>query len=193
MKSEIGFYTEETFEDVPPVSGVYAWFYPLRITTHNLGDFVAEVNKVFLYDSLKDDVPRRKDYFQFAWSQIQVALELKATNFEYGRFAELWQKLIQDEQAFDEFRKSIMKASILMPPLYVGKTINLSIRCGQHRADGSFHQRFERFAKKHSLSVRSISDLLFVCISTKAVQNEQVEDLAEHILKNLAKPAYSIR
>lgn len=132
VSKEIGFYTKETFQNVPAVPGVYAWFYPLRILTKDANAFVNEVNAVLNYDSGSRGVPKLQSIFTFKWEQVAVDLEFGNRQFEMQKFEDLWNVIIDDEKRFELLRQSIMKASIFMPPLYVGKTVNLNTRCGQH-------------------------------------------------------------
>ncbi len=94
-----------------------------------------------------------------------------------------------------------MRASILMPPLYVGKTKNLNVRCNQHingRSSSQFHDRFENYAASIHATCNKVSDLLFVCVKTvdderKVSAAEQpLEDLIEEIMKRIGKPPYSL-
>jgi len=98
----------------------------------------------------------------------------------------------------NQLRRSIMRATILMPPLYIGKAKNLNVRCGQHLRGGSasqFHDRFEQYAGVVGSYYKKISDLLFVCIGT--TESEQTHDqqgleaVIEDIMKCVGKPPYS--
>ena len=95
-----------------------------------------------------------------------------------------------------------MEASLLMPPLYVGKADNLRVRYTQH-VEGAgpeanvFHTRFTTFARSVGLPL-TVSDLLFVCIRTdpdtdRALRDANVNELLEHILMQLCQPPFSMR
>ena len=96
----------------------------------------------------------------------------------------------------------MLKCSLFMPPLYVGKTDNLSRRCYQHvsgSGKGSFHKRYTEYARKNGLPYIKVSDLLFVCIPIKfyndktTEENDKITLLMETLLKNLASPPFSKR
>ena len=64
VNKEIGFYTKETFERIPDGPGVYAWFYPLRITTEDPYQFIREVNLILNYDSNVNGKPSKKKWVE---------------------------------------------------------------------------------------------------------------------------------
>jgi len=198
VNNEIGFYTSETFKDVPNTPGVYAWFYPLRILTKDIYEFINEVNAILDYDGI------REAEIDFKWEIITQNLEIKSKKINLTPFEGIWSEIITngDDTEFNELRKIIMRASILLPPLYIGKTRNLNIRCQQHvnTAGGknNFRARFEKYAdeaysnKKISKKIE-VNDLLFVAIKTKEEDqlSTRTEELVESILKHLSKPKYS--
>jgi len=204
VSSEIGFYTKDTFETVPAAAGVYAWFYPLRITTTDPMAFIKEVNAIMNYDSLKTDKPTGDAMFEFAWDRLKLSVdrEFKSPNLE--NLLLIWEEAVKSEPLFNHLRRCIMKASIFMPPLYVGKTANLRTRCYQHMygndRGNNFCRRYTEFAQKNNISARKVSDLLLACIRVSAVDDAEIgsaptnfEGLIEEILKYLSKPIYSVR
>jgi hypothetical protein len=108
-----------------------------------------------------------------------------------------WQSITSDQAMFEAFRHSLLKSSLLMPPLYVGKTHDLRTRCGQHLAGSAgndFHKRFETFAAERSLPAREVTDLILVTISTALESVDPpppMEDVLEAALKAIAAPPYS--
>ena len=95
----------------------------------------------------------------------------------------------------------LLVSSILMPPLYIGKTKNLRQRCIQHQnlscEQNSFSKRFYDYAQENSLGSKSVKDLIFVCIKTDEINSnsDQVgkdyfEELIEEVLKISAKPVF---
>ncbi len=195
---KIGFYTVDNFEKVPRGPGVYAWFYPLRVTTKELNDFINQVNIVFNYDSYSRGKAEATANLEFTWEKIKIKAEVTTNNTKVLNHIETWNRLCESE-SFDEFRKIIMKSSIFLPPLYVGKTKNLYTRCYQHingtNSVNDFHTRFEKYLEKiENATAKRISDLLFVCITTGEIvgHNNDVEGLIESIIQNLAKPKYSV-
>ena len=100
----------------------------------------------------------------------------------------------------------MLVASILMPPLYIGKTNDLRVRCRQHRSsskqeENNFHNRFENFTRNKKLNngkeflTTKVEDLIFVCIKTDTIGNlggdeSSTEVLLEEIFKLIATPPY---
>lgn len=198
---QIGFYTTNNFHRVPNSPGVYAWFYPLRITTTDIEEFLNQVKVVLNYDSLSLGNPKYTTNLNFNWEKIELTAEVKDSIFPINTIKSSWDSLCKpprDEKKFEEFRKIIMRSSILLPPLYVGKTTNLFNRCHQHiNGNGStnnFHNRFSNYTKDiPNVSAKKVSELLFVCIQTEEISGpaQDIERLIETILMLLAKPKYS--
>jgi len=205
VTEELGFYTKDTFDYVPSVPGIYAWFYPLIITSREDPiKFIQEVNTILNYDSLTRDLPIQNARLEFAWKNIHLNIMLNYKDPTMGKFLEIWDMASSDEEYFDLLRRSVLKASIFMPPLYVGKAKSLYRRCQQHLLgrddENNFHRRFTTFARKNSVVFDKVSDLIFVCIRTekeeKSTNDKNVDDiegLVEEVIKYLAKPLYSIK
>ncbi len=163
---------------------------------------MTEVNTVLNYDAGSRGVPHAQGVFPFRWQRATVDVELAAKTFQMQNYAALWKEVTEDQARFERLRESVMKASLFMPPLYVGKTVNLSARCAQH-VDGTgkandFHNRYNDFAARVAASAREVRDLLFVCVRVPSEDTDQddfdggdVEGLVEHMLKSMAKPPYS--
>jgi hypothetical protein len=197
VNHEIGFYIKETFDDVPQVPGVYAWFYPLRITTRDPLEFIDQVNSIINYDCSSNGKPRKTTKFGLNWETITQHFEIDYQRITLDNFMDIWKKYSASDEMFDHLRSIIMKASIFMPPLYVGKTNNLYTRCKQHISGSNandFHKRFEDYSKSLNLPADKVSKLLFVTIKAqndKTGGNDDLESLIEAILKILVKPKYS--
>ena len=197
VNNEIGFYTSETFKNIPSIPGVYAWFYPLRIVTKDLYKFIHEVDVVLNYDCDTKGIPRKGTSINFSWDTIFQTVEIQTKTIDLSSFERIWNELVSEENEFDELRKVVMRASIFLPPLYVGKTNNLNNRCQQHingtADDNNFHKRFEDYASLNNSTAKKISDLLFVAIKTRVENQHNIknEGLIEAILKYFTKPKYS--
>lgn len=196
VNKEIEFFTKP-FDQVPRAPGIYAWFFPLRITTKNINDFIKQVNIVFNYDVITKSMPHRNHIFNFPWQTIPLKLEIRYKYEIKHEFVKRWNELVKDEENYNELRKIIMRASIFMPPLYVGKAKDLFTRCWQHingsHGSKDFHNRYESFAKENKIHFDTVNDLLFVCLRTKkeGLAISKSEDLVEEIMKVLSKPKYS--
>jgi len=200
VDKEIGFFTKATFYSVPSSPGVYAWFYPLRVISTDPYEFLSQVSSILNYDATINDKPKRSTFLDFTWHTIDLNIELNFQRPNLNKFISIWNEAINDTISFDKLRRIIMKASIFMPPLYVGKTKDLNIRCIQHvngnDRSNDFNSRYTSYAKKNKLVASKVSDLLFVCIRTKEETNgdlNNTEELIEAIIKHLAKPVYSIK
>lgn len=161
VNKEIGFYTKETFDKVPTVPGVYAWFYPLRITTKDPHAFIREVNTVLNYDASTEGKPiavlNEDKAIKFAWKTIDLNLELNFKKPNLDNFISIWNEALKSEKTFHHLKRVVMKSSIIMPPLYVGKTTNLYVRCAQHINGNdrgkNFHSRYVEFVNKNDGTV----------------------------------------
>jgi hypothetical protein len=156
------------------------------------------------YDALLRDVPVQNTRLDFAWKAIDLNIKLNFRDPNLDSFMEIWEACVSDEQKFTLLRRAIMKASLFMPPLYVGKAKSLYQRCHQHLTgrdkENNFHNRFTTFAKKYNVIFNKVSNLIFVCIRTDEESQmadeayiDNFEGLVEEIIKYLSKPLYSIR
>lgn len=200
LGSEIKFYCSENFESIPRVPGVYAWFYPLQIFNHSYHDFIMDVNKAMAFESSCGDSKKGFSDIKFSWDMVNISLEFENIVKEPGNLS-TWNKVLSEEQTRLEFRGTLLKSSIFLPPLYIGKTRNLNLRIYQHlnnynSDNSSFHNRFIEYAQRKGLYTRSISELLVCCVEIHEKTMSRVlavEDLLEEILKNVVKPPYSIK
>lgn len=204
LDKKIKYYNLETFKNIPSESGVYAWFYPLRIQGTDLMRLIEDVNFIFnfCHDS-SDNNP--KINFSMGWKNCFFETEFKKLS-EESALLKSWEDLVNDNldneksQIISEMKKIIFISSVFMPPLYVGKTINLHSRCYQHilgNGDNNiFHNRFKKHTSKNKkISCKEVEDLFFACISTKqfGLDGSNYEGLFEQILMNLIKPIFSVK
>jgi hypothetical protein len=199
----------DSFDHVPEEPGIYAWFYPFRLTSEKtVVQFLTELDYINEFD------PKREGGFSIeadaetAWDiyALKVARRTKRIETENRRFEEIWQEIKRDDASREEFRKELYKSSILGRPLYVGKASNLYVRIQQHlNGKSGFANRFAAHveaAKRAGLEVkfgaRKIEDLLLVTIHTEKIlasgqsNNNRPEDLMEHILKLATKPPFGL-
>jgi|LWDU01.1.fsa_nt_gi hypothetical protein len=204
----INIYTSKNFDDVPSKPGVYAWFYPIELPSMNIGDLAVELSSILNYDSKLKDEPCNKEVIPFNWKDTEVRIK----EIPHSRFSDAthkkWDNMSKDKKSLLHFRKIMLVSSILMPPLYVGKTNNLLRRCNEHRNSGEdkngFHNRFEEYTKNKKLvngrefNSKTVEDLIFVCIKTDLNESHEIlekdenffSELLEEILKVIAKPPY---
>lgn len=201
VSHEIGIFWKGRWENVPSGPGVYGWFYPLRISTHDLDAFLEDISKVLSFDALCNGPAAHQLRAKLSWELIEVGLCLKPDHPKLPQdVVSKWSQVVNDPPAFESLRRVIMRGSLLMPPLYVGKAQSLSVRCQQHLAgtgNNDFHRRFEEFANKMSLQATEVNDLLFACIRTGkdpvGKEDDSIEGLVEEILKRACRPKYSVK
>jgi hypothetical protein len=196
----IGFYTKETASEIPEAAGCYAWFLPLWIYADDLPRLLAFADSVLRFDARTGN--RVRGRLEFNWEALDLSVE-KVPNrgLSDDRIAE-WAAALKNSEQRNALAKSMMEASILMPPLYVGKADNLRARYEQHVAGNSeqantFHRRFVEHVRAQDVALE-LSDLLFVAIQTGRGTNETLRDahlneLLEKILMLLCRPPFSIR
>ena len=201
-KSRLGFYTKETRDLIPEASGWYAWFVPLWIYCDDFDSFVHTVNGLFDYEQ----VPKRQVDVSFNWESVRLCLRRGARPAKTdSRIARTWSELILRDDAKHALQQTLLEASLLMPPLYVGRTSNLRYRYLQHIKlrsgdENDFHSRFSAHATSVDLKI-GVSDLLYVCIETPAglrayfgdSDESDVNKLVERLLMRLCRPPFSIR
>ncbi len=202
----ISVYTSRNFDDIPPVPGVYAWFYPIELPSKDINDLAIELTSILNYDSKLQGAVSSEAHIDFNWKKTKVCVSEESTVSLSSASEREWQHIVSNEEDLQDFRKILLASSILMPPLYIGKTNNLLRRCVEHRkgidSKNEFHSRFENFTKMKKLEngknflSQTVEDLIFVCIRTDLINNRtnydsNVEELLENILQLIAKPPYS--
>ena len=200
----LGVYVDGRFDEVPASPGVYAWFYPLKVPAHDLDNLINELRNVFSYDAILEREGIIESAVDLNWETILfgVSKQNRAKGVPNGIYEE-WKCLLDKPEEFKEFRKALMGASLLMPPLYIGKATVLRNRCSQHlvgkKDKSGFKKRFENFAIDNKLTTKFVKDLIFVCIQTKYKEQnsnhgyDNSQSLLEEILKLSAKPPYGIK
>lgn len=201
ISQEIGIFWKGRWENVPNGPGVYGWFYPLRIATFDLSAFLDDISKVLSFDAVFNGPVMQTLSAKLTWELIDVGVSLKPDLPKLPHdVVSRWSEIVSDPLAFDRLRRVVMRGSLLMPPLYVGKTKSLNVRCQQHLAgtgSNDFHKRYEEFAQRMSLHAAEVNDLLFACIRTSkddvSKDDDAIEGLVEEILKRACRPKYSVK
>ena len=196
LSDRVLFLTRNTFDQAPPSPAVYAWYYPLRISTYDLSEFLNEVMLVMTYDASCQNTISMSATLRTAWRKFGLELlALPKVEPIPNSFQETWDAAC--ENRFDTLRQDLMRLSLFMPPLYIGKTNSLARRIREH-IDGQlpgkgFHDRFERFAKENHLSQGTVADLLCVAITSPTEDSsDDYVKLVEYIMKALAGPGFSM-
>ena len=200
--SRLGFYTIETQERIPALPGCYAWFLPLWLYVDSLDKIVERVMKIVDYEPK----PEKTVSAEFQWQSVEFGVQHRARlrSVSEGDRA-TWQRLVANPPGRDALERCLLEASLLMPPLYVGRTNNLRRRYLEHTDlvhddYNKFNKRFLDHMRHLEIKLR-VSDLLFVCVKTPSdlestlgvYGSGEVESLIEHLLMQFCRPAYSLR
>lgn len=199
--SRLGFYTKETKERVPEQPGCYAWFLPLWFYRSDLNELMQVVGGVLNYDKK----PKKEANARFTWESVKLRVQRVAEIQATETILSTWERVCADAQAKRELQQTLLEASLLMPPLYVGKTKNLRKRYLEHVKGNDddrndFHTRFTEHVSDLKLTI-GVSDLLFVCIKTEqkppqeslGVAEDDLERLVEQILMQFCRPPFSLK
>lgn len=195
--ARLGFYTIQNRQDIPGVPGCYGWFLPFWLMRNSLPEFLSAFGAVLSHEP---NSPREMDA-GFNWDAVKVRVR---RSFEptLPAFVEpLWDRVHRDTKAKNALQQVLLQASVLTPPLYVGKTDDLRRRYTQHtkRGGSGFNRRFSDYSSREELGLQ-VEDLIFVCVSTapdveRALTSKgdrhQINRLVEEILKRLCRPPFS--
>ena len=197
----LGFYTKETRNSIPEFPGCYAWFLPLWLYREDLDELMRIVGDLLSYDKVSEkevDAP-------FTWESVKLRVRRCAEIRANDEIRAIWQRALANDETKKVLQQALMEASLLMPPLYVGRTNNLKRRYLQHTEGdrsikNNFHFRFVGHVKELELKI-DVSDLLFICIETQKDLNHVFEDFGEHelnvlieqILMQFCRPPFSLR
>jgi len=205
IDKNVGFYWKGRFDSVPAAAGVYAWFYPLRVNTRCFDSFLDEVRRVHLYRAQRqknsaddEDEENAATIIKLgSWSNLTMTTELTNPEWDPSKsnpIRSTWEDLVKDDEAFDRLRRILLSATLLMPPLYVGKAQNLRVRCNAHLNKSGFKKRFESYAREEKFPFTETKNLLLVTIKTEIVaeRDAEIKDLVEEILKLVGRPPYGI-
>ena len=200
-ESRFRIYTLQSSHEIPPTPGCYAWFLPLWIYDEDLDRLTQIVADILRYEY----TPKRTLSAAFTWRTVLLQVANKSRIGDSQHLRSMWTGLTSDPAARAELEQTLLEATLLMPPLYVGRTNNLSRRYHEH-TDPTYTDRNEfrnRFSQHmHQLKQElSVSDLLFACIHTprqltKALNQfdpDKVEVLLEHLLIHFCQPPFSLK
>lgn len=202
VTKRISFHTKETSQAIPEASGIYAWLVPLWMYSNDLEALIKLINIIHLYDPISKGEPVCSVPAKFNWDIVQVQLRRYLEPSVSEDLKRKWQEMLLEPEKKDAFSRALMEASLLLPPLYVGKADNLKERYLQHvnggtREENNFHNRFSEYAQSNELRLL-VSDLLFVCIRIDAetslvLRESGLNWLLEQVIMRLARPPYSIK
>ena len=201
--SRIGFYSAETSADIPAKPGCYAWLVPMWIYDDNIETCADVIGSMLTYGQNAT----RNVVAKFSWENIYLNVAKKREITFSDRKKQVWAKLLQNSKTRSALQLTLLEASLLMPPLYVGKTKDLRARYVQHTSDvhtdqNEFRRRFDEFVATRDIPI-SVSDLLFVCIQVAPdvrndlesinIKEREFDELVENFLMQLSMPPFSER
>jgi len=180
MKST-NFISDSDFSDVPDKSGVYAWFYPMRIYDLDTYDSFFHRINYFLNYSLKTNMSEVfiDELVKEHWSTYQLTVSsLGKTD---SVLKKNWDSLKNDS----DFKNTVLELSFWNTPIYIGKADNLNIRINNHCNGSDFSKRFDKACKKYEF--KKNPDFRFV--SSLNVQNLLLSysTIPIHLSENLEK------
>lgn len=196
----LGFYTKESRNRIPEFPGCYAWFLPLWLYREDLDEFIRLVSTFFSYE----ETPEKEVEAPFTWESVNLRVRRSARIRANDENRTTWQRILSNHEAKDALQQVLMEATLLTPPLYVGRTNNLKRRYLQHtggdRDKNTFRARFTDHVAKYGFKI-GVSDLLFICIQTQKDVSRIFDDLGEknlnllieQILTQFCRPPFSLR
>ena len=157
------------------------------------------VSEIFGYEQ----EPEKTVNADFTWHSVNLRVRSPKTfRPTSDEISDTWDQILADDDAHDALEQLMMEASLLMPPLYVGRTANLKWRYQQHLTEtkgrNDFHTRFSECMANTGVELQ-VSDLLFVCVTTHDELNHvldqfpNVELLVEQLLMQFCRPPFSLR
>ena len=200
VDSRLGFYTSESDDKIPEVPGCYAWFLPLWIYREDIDELMKFVGDLLSYEKN----PEKQVDARFTWESVKLRLHRNNDVQIHDQNRATWKKALDDMDAKDALQQVLIEASLLMPPLYVGRTNNLKRRYLEHTSkdleSSTFSKRFGEYVETLDHKIR-VNDLLFVCIRTSERLNQvfdkfgekDLNALVEQILLQSCRPPFSMR
>ena len=136
----------------------------------------------------------------FTWESVNLRVRRDAAFQATDDIRATWNNIFTAEPTRQALQQILLEASLLMPPLYVGRTGNLKRRYLEHTAGSTFHSRFTDHVAKLGLKI-GVSDLLFVCINTEqgldkvlgGVAQNDLDKLIERVLMQFCRPPFSLK
>jgi hypothetical protein len=198
VHQRIGFFTKETAVRIPDTPGIYAWFLPLWLYHENLDELTTALRCIHLFDPVSSSHSTSVD---FNWEELNILIEKQPRVHITVDLRGKWSEMLADSVSRQAFERALMEASILMPPLYIGKADALNARYAAH-VDGrtDFAERFRCFVRKlpSFVATLQVSDLLFVCIEVdpkiaKTIREKKLHYLLEQIVMRVSGPTFSIK
>lgn len=200
-------FQSQNWDDVPDKPGVYAWYYPIWLNSENLDDLLEELRTVRNYDAKCGGIPSGIMSLELSWNRFEAETVIRDRTEKLPESVyQQWKRTLANKKGeLNELKKTLMVSSLLLPPLYIGKTKSLRNRCAQHRnasanenskTGGTFKGRFEAYAEsRNAITSKKVSDLIMACVLTddtrEVLGNDKNEhSLVEEILKIAAQPAY---
>lgn len=202
---QIGFYTKKTSGNVPDQPGLYAWYYPFKVTDE-IADDIQSIKNVFNFDPISHLHSHREHTSFVQWQAVTWSVRLSDQFQSSETMDSNWHALMEacNRKQRQAMSQILLLGSILSRPLYVGLTLtSLSARYDQHINGTRKNSFFRRFTDHMSEigSNTSVNDLIFVALPLDFAQDLSLSDChrdqfiksAEYFLKNVLNPVYGER
>jgi hypothetical protein len=197
ISKRISYFTYEMKDFVPDSSGFYAWYFPLWLYDADLIEYIAKVSKVFSYEERADKDGYVNILHDLNWSSLDLKIKLQGHQINpcSDSLVDDWNEAMSSDEAKSVLEEAMMTASIIMPPLYVGKADNLRSRYEQHTTDSSFKRRFDDFMHENKINI-SVSELIFCAVrldpdTNVKMKTRKLNELVEQVVMRMAAPPYS--
>ena len=192
----LGVYTNETSGSIPTYPGCYAWFLPLWFYSDDFDKLISTICGFLGYEP----VSGKTTTVDFTRDRLDIRFSKSPIVKLVDEYRQLWKDAISDAPTRESLQETFLQASLLMPPLYVGRTDNLQRRYTEHvtgnRERNDFNARFSSRAEFLCVNA-AVSDLVFACVRTGPTEAEPISPsatkLIEHMLLRFWQPPFSIR
>lgn len=211
---QLHIFTSLTKDEIPHTGGCYAWFLPLWILRDDLCVLMKVVDGIFRYE----EDPEQSLTAKFRWERVGLRVNRGATVAPQQESVDTWNRLLEEDDGRCTLERVLLEASLLMPPLYVGRATDLRSRYNQHVRGGgdknTFHNRFRDCLRRIACELNdsrlevdlAVKDLLYICVTDASnddnvnenespaqslLASREVEKLIEEILMTICRPPFS--
>ena len=198
ISKRISYHTYEMKEFIPDSSGFYAWYFPLWLYEEDLVKYISMVTKIFSYEDKADSTDGYVNILHdFNWSSLNLKVKLEGHQINpcSDSLISDWKEAMTSPEAREVLEQAMMTASIIMPPLYVGKADNLKSRYEQHTVHSGFKDRFDNFMKEVDVNI-TVADLIFCSVKLEPdlnikLRKRKLNELVEQVIMRMAAPPFS--
>ena len=201
----VAVYTRQNSERIPSTPGIYAWYLPLDVERDDVDlEPLLELSAAAQTFGKKGEASVALG----SWARVSLnlSLELRERDRPPDGIRGTLSDLRADDVSWTRFRRYMLLASLMTPPLYVGETGDLARRYTEHVGrvpdSSGFHPRFTAFMTAATESGRissdrtlAVGDLLFATIQLPqaSVGAPAFHKALEWFLKRMSRPPFGLR